>query len=100
MGTVYTNHEDISDMEKCAELIGHIHLSEPNLAKLNSEQLSNEQFHVECGSELKKLGSNSLLKTDIATIEMLIKDASSIDEYLQSISSAVKASRNIYGVEN
>ena len=31
---------------------------------------------------------------------MLIKDASSTDDYLQSISSAVEASRKIYGVEN
>ena len=100
MGTVYTNHEDFSDIEKYAELIGHIHLSESNLAKFNSEQLSNDQFHIKCGEEFKKLFSNSLLKTDIATIEMLIKDASSTDDYLQSISSAVEASRKIYGVEN
>lgn len=100
MGTVYTNHEEFSDIGKYAELIGHIHLSEPNLVKLNSEQLSNDQFHLKGGEELKKLFSNSLLNADIATIEMLIKEVTSTDDYLESISSAVKASRTIYGVEN
>ena len=92
LGTVYTNHEPAQVIEDVADVIGHIHLSEPSMATVTTDDL----FHREIGEKIKKVISKSLLSTDILTIEMLTKNSDSQENRIKAIEESIKVAQKLY----
>lgn len=92
LGTVYTNHEPAQVIEDVADVIGHIHLSEPSMTPVTTDDL----FHREIGKKIKKVISKSLLSTDILTIEMLTKNSDSQENRIKAIEESIKVAQNLY----
>lgn len=92
LGTVYTNHEPAQVIEDVADVIGHIHLSEPSMAPVTTDDL----FHREIGEKIKKIISKSLLSTDILTIEMLTKNSDSQENRIKAIEESIKLAKDLY----
>ena len=92
LGTVYTNHEPAQVIEDVADVIGHIHLSEPSMATVTTDDL----FHREIGEKIKKIISKSLLSTDILTIEMLTKNSDSQENRIKAIEESIKVAQKLY----
>ena len=96
LGTVYTNHEDIESLlNRYAAIIGHIHLSEPQMAPLSAS----DEEHAIVGKSLIQAIRNHKLNTNIASIEMLTNQAKDEFEQLRQLSKAIVISRTLYGIE-
>lgn len=92
LGTVYTNHEPAQVIEDVTDVIGHIHLSEPSMAPVTTD----DPFHREIGEKIKKIISKSLLSTDILTIEMLTKNSDSQENRIKAIEKSIKLAKDLY----
>ncbi len=82
-GAIFLNQESIDVIEYVWELVGHIHISEPNLSPLGFEKVNH------------KIVGEKLLSLEISmpkTIEMLTKS-----ETLRDIANAVKLTQQFYG---
>lgn len=90
LGTVYTNHEDISIFDEITDIIGHIHLSEPSMAPI----ITDDPAHRETGEKIKKIYSR--LSTDVITIEMLTDNTDLTENRLNKIKEAVRVAKSIY----
>lgn len=96
LGTVYTNHEDLDMLLKhSATIIGHIHLSEPQMAPLSAS----DEEHDIVGRSLTEAICNHKLNTNIASVEMLTNQASDEFEQLRQLSKAIVISRTLYGIK-
>ena len=83
-GAITINKEDIGEvLENFKSLIGHIHLSEPNLIPLGDSVTNHALYHEEIQKNLTE---------DVATIEMV---ATQDEPHINSITRAiVQAKRN------
>ena len=91
-GTIYTNHEPAGIIEDVSEIIGHIHLSEPSMAPVTTD----DPIHRDLGGSLKKTITKSMLSTDILTIEMLTSNAEHAEDRIKTIESSIKLAKKLY----
>ena len=73
-------------------MIGHIHLSEPSMAPVTTD----DPIHREIGDSLKRAISKSLLSTDILTIEMLTNNSDSPENRIKTIEESIKVAKELY----
>lgn len=92
LGTIYTNHEPAQIIEDSSDVIGHIHLSEPSMAPVTTD----DPIHREIGDSLKRAISKSLLSTDILTIEMLTNNSDSPENRIKTIEESIKDAKELY----
>lgn len=92
LGTIYTNHEPPQIIEDVADIIGHIHLSEPSMAPVTTD----DSIHKKIGNTLKKVIANSMISTDILTIEMLTNNSDSTDNRINTIEKTINNAKVLY----
>ncbi|UVL38911.1 sugar phosphate isomerase/epimerase [Pseudomonas sp. B21-040] len=85
IGALTINQESAADiLEHCAELIGHVHISEPNLVPIGDLDTKHEDI---AAAVLKHLPDHTL------TIEML---ATTQESHIQSVERAIKVASSYY----
>ena len=92
LGTIYTNREPAQVIEDVADVIGHIHLSEPSMAPVTTD----DPIHRAIGENLKRAISKSKLSTDILTIEMLTNNSDSPENRIKTIEESIKVAKDLY----
>lgn len=92
LGTIYTNHESSQIIEDVTDIIGHIHLSEPSMAPVTTD----DSIHKKIGNMLKKVIANSMTSTDILTIEMLTNNSDSPENRIKTIEESIRLAKDLY----
>lgn len=92
LGTVYTNNETAETIDRVSDVVGHIHLSEPSMAPLTSD----DHFHREVGSKLISCLSGSMFQSRILTIEMITNNCESSENRIKTLEKSIKVAKMLY----
>lgn len=84
-GTVLQNEEPADIIQSVAGQIGHIHISEPHLPPVGT----NQDRHAELRDAIKAIGYNAPI-----TLEMLVRSPLPV---VETISASLRYAKNIYG---
>lgn len=92
LGTVYTNNETAETIDTVSGVVGHIHLSEPSLAPLATD----DHYHREVGKKLISCFSRSMFQTRILTIEMLTKFSDPAEIRIKDLEKSILVAKKLY----
>lgn len=82
-GTIVENNDNLKDIYDNYNLIGHIHISEPNLIKVE-----NRNIHTEFLKEIKKLGYDKYISIEMKATDN-IEDLFDVIDYLRGIADGI-----------
>lgn len=97
LGTIYTNHESAESILNNAHLFGHIHLSEKGMAC--PQEIVSDTEHKDIAEAFVQMTGSERCPTNIASIEMLVKDSKNDSDTCDRLRGAIRKARTLYGIK-